>query len=292
MVSHTTSAALDLLVIGGMTVDRFANRSSLPGGSVMHIARAAAPRGLRLGVVTTAGPEPEAQAGLTELRRLCTSVDAARHDASTTFRHRESAEGRRLWLERAGGSVALGPDAPERLTTHAVLYAPVGGEIGADALLVWDERWQRGAILQGWLRSADASAVVEPLPLSGLQERLLRALGRFDLLVASREDLVADAERPADQLAALRDAVGPTPVLVVTDGPDGLWLDLPGEGSRSDRPLHFPAPWRVDTPSTVGAGDILAAFLTVRADDPSVRWEQKAELAMRAVAEELEQRPR
>ena len=70
MTSVSPSGALDLVVVGGLTVDRFSDGSAAPGGAVLHIARALAARGVRVGIVTTAGPEPEALAGLAELRDL------------------------------------------------------------------------------------------------------------------------------------------------------------------------------------------------------------------------------
>lgn len=219
MLTEPPSEALDLLVVGALTIDGFADGSTVPGGSVMHIARAAVPRGFRLGVVTIAGPEPEARAGLIELRRLAAHVEATLQPATTTFRHRDSSAGRRLWLERTGGRVAVGQADYDRIATRAILFAPVAGEITADALPAWDDRWTRGAILQGWLRGTTEGVAIEHLPLSSLAPPLLAALRPLDVLVASREDLIAEAEAPVEQLAALRDAIGAGPALFVTDGP-------------------------------------------------------------------------
>jgi hypothetical protein len=292
MLTDPPLDALDLLVIGGLTIDRLADGSTAPGGSVLHIARAAAPRGLRLGVLTTAGPEAEATAGVAELGGLCASVRAGRYESTATFAHRESAHGRRLWLEQRGGTVIVGQADYDRITTAAVLFAPVAGEIAADTLRGWDDAPARGAILQGWLRSTTEGAEVEPLLLSRLARPLLEGLGQLDVLVASREDLIAEAVTPNDQLAALRDAIGSAPALIVTDGPNGLWLDSADSPPGTDRALHLPVPWRVDTSATVGAGDILAAFLTLRTDEPSGSWSARASKAMGIVAEVLEARKR
>jgi sugar/nucleoside kinase (ribokinase family) len=292
MLTDPPLDALDLLVIGGLTIDRSADGSAAPGGSVLHIARAAAPRGLRLGVLTAAGPEPEATAGVAELGALCVSVRADRRESTATFQHRESADGRLLWLEQRGGTVMVGRSDHNRITTGAVLFAPVAGELAANTLQGWDGASSRGAILQGWLRSTTEGAEVEPLPISRLARPLLDGLGQLDVRVASREDLIAEAVMPNDQLAALRDAIGPAPALIVTDGPNGLWLDSGDSPPGTDRALHQPVPWRVDTSATVGAGDILAAFLTLRADEPSGSWSARAAKAMRIVAEVLEARNR
>ena len=105
MTSGSPSHGLDLVVVGGLTVDRFTDGSAAPGGAVLHITRALAARGVRVGIVTTAGPEPEAQAGLAELRDLASSVEASTSPASITFGHAETAAGRELVLERRGGQV-------------------------------------------------------------------------------------------------------------------------------------------------------------------------------------------
>jgi sugar/nucleoside kinase (ribokinase family) len=91
-------------------------------------------------------------------------------------------------------------------------------------------------------------------------------------------------------MAALRDAVGPRPAVIVTDGVDGLWLDVGSSPHDRGAGEHLPVPWRVEDVATVGAGDILAAFLTMRAKAPSAGWRQHAAAAMQVVAEELESR--
>ena len=50
----------------------------------------------------------------------------------------------------------------------------------------------RAAILQGWLRSLEEGTEVQPLPLRALPLPLVDGIAGFDLLVASREDLVAE----------------------------------------------------------------------------------------------------
>ena len=290
MLTESRPGPLDLVVVGGLTVDRFDDGSSAPGGSVIHIARAAAPRGVRLGIVTAAGPEDVAAAGVAELERVAARLEVAARPATATFRHREGEDRRRLWLERDGGDVAPWPEARDRPATRAVLFAPVATEIGADALRFWDEALPRGAILQGWLRAVAEDREVTQLALSRLDDPLRGLLGRLDVVVASREALSAEADLPSDQLPALRAVLGGKPVLVVTGGADGLWLDLPGHGVGAA--LHVQVPWRVEGAATVGAGDILAAFLTMGAKDPVGGWRAHVERAMRVVAEVLEERKR
>jgi sugar/nucleoside kinase (ribokinase family) len=282
---------LDLLVVGGLTIDRFPDGTSLPGGPVTHIARAAAPRGMRVGVVTAAGRGPKARAGVEELRQLAVTVECAEVDATPIFIHRESPGGRRLWLERTGGRVRLaGPQS--RVEARAVLLAPVAGEIVPEDFALLDRSRTRGALLQGWLRTVGEDGEVHSLPLAAVEPGMLQSLMQFDLLVASREDLLGEASGPLDQLHALRLRVGDTPTLVVTDGPRGLWIGL-ADVSGTAIPVHLPVPRLVEGVPTVGAGDILAAFM-LAGDWPrptgSGFVRQRAELAMRVVAEVLEER--
>jgi sugar/nucleoside kinase (ribokinase family) len=125
--------------------------------------------------------------------------------------------------------------------------------------------------------------------LASLDPAVVSALANFGILIASREDLVADAATPFDQLRVLREAFGRGPVLVVTDGPAGLWIDVSGVGQSNDYREHMPAPWVVDGADVTGAGDVLAAFL-VTPTGPLVTWRTRANEAMRMVAEELEAR--
>lgn len=285
------SPPLDLLVLGGLTIDRFPDGSSVAGGSVLHISRAAAPRGLRIGVATAAGPEPEAQLGVEELRRAAAWVECDEAEATITFRHRESAAGRRLWLERAGRAVHLAARASAPSSVEVVLFAPVAGEITADTLVTRDMRWSRGAILQGWLRSS-GEGEVRALPLKELDPELVANLSGFDLLVASREDLLAESPSPPDQLRAVRLRFGRGPTLVVTDGPGGVWIDCPATSDQAES-LHLGVPHRVDGVPSVGSGDIFAAFMLAgewpRSPDRGFITE-RAELGMRVVAEVLEER--
>jgi sugar/nucleoside kinase (ribokinase family) len=166
----------------------------------------------------------------------------------------------------------------------------VADEVGADAIRVHDDVQPRAAILQGWLRTTAGDGEVIQLPLASLDQRRRDALATLDIVIASREDLAAEANSPSDQLAALRTALGGRPVLVVTDAINGLWLDVPRSPDGGGRQEQLSVPWRVDEVATVGAGDMLAAFLTMHAKDPPQGWRQHAAAAMQVVAEELEAR--
>jgi sugar/nucleoside kinase (ribokinase family) len=250
MTSASPSGVLDLAVVGGLTVDRFTDGSSAPGGAVLHIARALATRDLELGIVTTVGPEPEAAAGLAELRQLAATVEASASTSSITFGHAESAAGRELLLEHRGGQVPTLPGHPAR----AVLFAPVADEI-PDSALAAGRGAARGAVLQGWLRSLDEGEPVTARPIAAMESGLLEALGTLELVIGSSEDLRADGADALAQLQVLRATLGERPLLVVTDGGRGPWLD---DGSG---PRHLPIGEQVTGVSTIGAGDMFAAFM-------------------------------
>jgi len=243
---------VDLLVVGALAIDQFPDGSAVPGGSVLHAVRAMAPAGRPLAVVTIAGHEPEAEAGLRELRTLA-AVHLLRSEATTTFAIAEGEAGRQLTLVARSRPMA---SAPASFRPAAVLYAPLAGELGPDLAGQDFPGATRGAALQGWLRVLDGGERVEPLPLTSLPTQLVATLAECSLLVASREDLAAVGEEPALLLDALRSTFGARPVLVVTAGTDGVWLDLPGEGRG-----HVEAPEVVDGVSTIGAGDAYAGLL-------------------------------
>lgn len=250
MTSKSSSHGLDLLVIGGLTVDRFTDGSAAPGGAVLHITRALAARGVRVGIVTTAGPEREAQAGLAELRELAASVEASTSRASISFGHAETAAGRELVLLHRGGEVP----AAASDSSPAVLFAPVAAEVPASTLAL-GRGAVRGAVLQGWLRSTAEGEPVRPQSIAALDIALAAALGVLDLVIGSSEDLAADGAAPLAQLQAARATLGDRAPLVVTDGANGLWLD---DGSG---PQHLQPSQHVEGVSTIGAGDMFAAFM-------------------------------
>jgi sugar/nucleoside kinase (ribokinase family) len=242
--------ALDLLVIGALTVDHFADGVVAPGGTVLHAVRAASGAGHRVGAITQAGPEPTARAGIAELRALSTSVLADEAPSSVAFGHDDSGGARELHLTAGPARQLAVPDPP---TSRAVLWGPVANEI--DVACLTPLPGLQAAILQGWLRALRPGQPVTPLPLTAMAGGLRELLAGFDLLAASHEDLAAVASEPAMQLAALRRWFGARPMLVVSAGSQGLWL------GSSDRTEHLPLPRLVSTVSTVGAGDMLVALM-------------------------------
>jgi len=248
-----TADPVDLLLIGGLTVDRFAHASTAPGGAVLHGATAARAAGFSVGVLTRAGEEPEAQAGLRELRELG-ELRSQQSRQSIWFGHEER-EGTRTLTLLVGGEPldSAAPPFPAR----GILYAPVAGEVPADLVRLPDDGPFTAATLQGWLRRLEPSRPVTHLALDALEPELVERLADLDLLVASEEDLAAVASDPLARLAALRATFGPHPALALTRGAHGVLIDVLG------RPRLEIVPDRVaHGSSTTGAGDAFAAILT------------------------------
>jgi len=248
--------AVDLLVVGALSIDRFGDGSIAAGGSAVHATRAGVAMGARVAVVTVAGLEPEAQSILADLARIAL-VRAERSRGTLSYTLDLGSDGRRLTLAEQAPLLAAPPTS---LRPRAVLYAPVAGEFGADLA---GQRYPGAvsvAILQGWLRSLDRGRPVQALPLTSLAEALVAELRSFDALVACSEDLVAESSTPAEQLARLRDRFGDAPLLVVTDGERGAWYST-GAGVNLVTPasvLHGPA---------LGAGDAFGAALSLALAD-------------------------
>ena len=123
------------------------------------------------------------------------------------------------------------------------------------------------------------------MPLSELGGELTMALADLDALVVSDDDLAAVAGNPRRQLASLRAAVGPRPMLALTTGADGTWLLDRGAGVR-----HLHVPRRLEAISTVGAGDAFAGLLAIALAD-ALNPEEAVAAAMEGAAAYLGTRP-
>ncbi|TMB52636.1 MAG: carbohydrate kinase family protein [Chloroflexi bacterium] len=256
-----SDGSLDLVVVGALTIDRFPDGSAAPGGTVLHAARAAARARVAIGVVTAAGPEPEAQDGLRELRRIAAlQVEAV---PETLVFHLDERDGpRRLSLH---GSVRLRPDPGPLLRLHprALLLAPVAGELDAIALATIDEAVEarvRVAALQGWLRTRDSNGRVTPLDAGDLPQAVLAELRNCDAVVASHEDLGRSERHPTATAGIALRKLFPGPALLITWGGAGY--------VRSEAGTREPIVVRrrtaiVGVAATTGAGDAFAAIVAI-----------------------------
>jgi sugar/nucleoside kinase (ribokinase family) len=250
----------ELLIVGGLTIDHFADGHSAPGGSVLHAGLAAVREGVAPTILAVAGDEPEARDGLARLAALGELLHQPA-PATTTYRHEEKAGRRVLVFEAA--TATIDPAVGRRAGIPRVaLFAPIAGELSAAAVdeLRRDLGPERTVLLiQGWLRRLEIGSPVLPLPLDAVAADLWATFAAADAIVVSTEDLAEAPEDPFAQAAALRVRIGPGPVLVLTLGTEGYLLDDP----ETDR-LVATMPRRVvQGVPTVGAGDTFGAALAV-----------------------------
>jgi heat shock protein HslJ len=255
VTDHIRAAAdppLDLLVVGGLTIDVLDGRE-IVGGAARYSTEAALAAGLRVGLHTTAADEPLIREWLETTGE---HAEMRWHPAPSTitFEHHGHHAARRLRL-RAGTDPIRIPD-PDRLpSARSILFAPVADEVTTEALGAIRAPI-RAAGLQGWLRTTDAEGWVDRRRLSMVPKSVATALRDLDLLLASVDELRGDDG--AEALGRLRAWAGPNPELVVTAGTDGAWLEVPGAP-----PDHVPAEV-VAGRHTIGAGDAFAAVLVAR----------------------------
>ncbi|MDH4333966.1 MAG: PfkB family carbohydrate kinase [Chloroflexota bacterium] len=247
----------DLLILGGLAIDRFADGRQAAGGSVLHAARAVSAEGLRSAAITVAGSEPEALAALVELRALGpTAVQAAPY--SIRFVIDDTVAPRHLTFD-GGAQLDVSAALVRAHAGRAALLAPIARELDSTAITATAGVKVRVAALQGWLRILVPGRAVEARSLASLDEVLSTALRGVDALVASHEDLAAVAPDPSEALTLLRRWAGSRQSLVVTVGEAGALLDEPGRGR-----LSVPVADVVLGVPTVGAGDAFAALFAAQ----------------------------
>ncbi len=250
----------ELLTVGGLTIDHFADGHSAPGGTVIHAGLAVVPDRIAQATLTVAGDEPEATEGL---QRLASLGPVARQPATstTTFRHGERDGRRVLVFER--GTTPIGPESVAMAPRPRVaLVAPIGDELPpatVDRLRSTLAPQITVLLIQGWLRRLVPGREVDALPLDELPAELWRVFSEADAIVLSTEDLAGTPMDPFIQAGDLRRRIGPRPILVVTLGTEGYVLDDPA----LDRVVASVPRTVVTGVPTVGAGDTFGAGLAV-----------------------------
>lgn len=249
-----------LLIVGGLTIDRFADGTRAPGGSVLHSGVAAIAEGANLGVLTVAGAEPEARAGLARLEAMGT-VHCQPSAATTTYRH-EEADGRRVLVYEAGGE-RIDPDGATNLpAADVVLFAPIADELAPTAIGQVSATQPTALtvlLIQGWLRSLEVGHPVRPVRLDEVPPSTWTAFGDADAVVVSNEDFSLDTDDAFAQSAAIRERIGPGALLVLTLATEGYLLDDPA----ADRVIASVPRNVVDGVPMVGAGDTYGAALAI-----------------------------
>ena len=272
-----------LLIVGGLTIDRFADGSVAPGGSVLHAGLAARSEGASITTLTVAGDEPVAREGLSRLEELG-ALARQPVPVTTVYRHEYRDGIRVLILEALAGPIGVDGLA-DLARPDVALGAPIANEVSprlVDGLRVRLRPRCVVLLIQGWLRRLVEGEEVTPLALETLSADQARVIAEADAIVVSTEDLVESPGDPFAQAAQLRRRVGRQPVVVVTLGTEGYLLDDPA----LDRIVASVPRRVVDGVTANGAGDTFGAGLALHLGggaEPQVAADSATELVIRVL---------
>ncbi|MGI9145798.1 MAG: PfkB family carbohydrate kinase [Chloroflexota bacterium] len=253
----TTSANLDYLLLGHVTVDRLDDQRVVLGGTATYGALAARNMGARVGVHTSTSYEP----GLID---TLGGVLVARIPAEYTscFVNAYSAGKRRQTIESVAEKLTYDQILPEWRNPAVVHLGPLCQEL--DAKLVG--RFPRslvGVTPQGWMRGWGQDGVVHAVEWTDGD----RVLARAHAVVISEDD-VADA-------AVIKEWAAKARMLVVTLGEDGC--DVYRQGQLE--PYHSAAFKSATEVDPTGAGDVFAAAFLWHLHKSGGNWRTAADWA-------------
>ena len=247
MSDLTTLEPVDYLVIGHVAHDLTPEGYRL-GGTAAYSALTAQALGLRVGILTSHGPETS----LEDLGDI--PVHSLPSPQSTTFENIYTKNGRIQYLRAQATRLDLG-HVPEVWRSASIIHlGPIADEVNAilpDGL----SPSLLGLTPQGWMRQWDSEGRVSRREWPNAD----MALARADAVVISREDVNGDdelIERMAHQ----------TRLLVVTESAAGSVLYWNGDRRR------FRAP-KVTEVDATGAGDVFAAAFFYRLLNTRDPWE-------------------
>lgn len=251
---------IDYLLIGHITRD-LTPQGATAGGTVAYSGLTAAALGLRVGAVTSFGPDMQ----MSKLGDVW--LHAIHAPQTTTFTNEYAAAGRRQRI--TGRALPLGLDyiPPEWRAARIVHLGPVAAEVNPGLAAAFPQAYL-GLTPQGWFRAWDESGEVTVGPWEPLRPTLAKARA----VILSLEDVGNDEKA----ILAIAEAC---PLLVVTDGAHGARLYMEG------RMRMVPAP-AVAVADPTGAGDIFAAafFATHQeTDDPMQAARLATAIASRSV---------
>jgi sugar/nucleoside kinase (ribokinase family) len=238
---------VDYLVIGHVAHD-LAPEGPRLGGTAAYSALTARALGMRVGIVTAAGPETS----LAPLKDI--PVVSIESPQSTTFENIYTDHGRIQYLRAQATRLDLSR-VPEPWRRAPIIHiGPIADEVDA-TLPEGFSPSLLGLTPQGWMRKWGADARVSRAEWRNAEV----ALAQASAVVISRED-VDDNDELIERMAQQ------TRILVVTEGPSGAVLFWNGDRRR------FRAP-DVNEVDATGAGDVFAAAFFVRLLSTRDPWE-------------------
>ena len=247
MLNLVSPEPVDYLVMGHIAHDLTPEGPRL-GGTVAYSALTARALGLRVGVVTSVGPETS----LGSLKDI--PIISIESPQSTTFENIYTQQGRLQYLRAQAARIDLN-SVPELWRRASIIHlGPLANEM--DSILPKDfSPTLLGITPQGWMRKWDADGRVSPTKWTNTES----ALGRAGAVIISREDVGGDDE-------VIEQMAHHTRVLAVTEGAAGAVLYWNGDRRR------FRAPEMKEVDAT-GAGDVFAAAFFVRLFKTRDPWE-------------------
>jgi 1D-myo-inositol 3-kinase len=265
---------MDIVVVGHVTLDQ-TPRGTRPGGAAYYAAITAHRQGLRVGLLTSLGPDFPRDALPGDI-----SVVDVPSTRTTTFRiapgriapgrigQTRSAEGRRARelaiLGRATDleSAAL-PDDWQDVGLAAL--CPVAGEVDPALAAAFPEA-SMVALPQGWMRQRGAGGVVSPQPWEDAD----LVLPHVQAVVVSVEDIEPFQKEALEWFQRV-------PLGAVTRGADGATLFVNGDryGIEADVAVEQ---------DETGAGDVFATALLIAYNRDGNAWDAAAVAACCAAA--------
>ena len=238
---------VDYLVIGHVAHDLIPSGACL-GGTAAYSALTAQALGMRVGVVTTNGPETDLSV-LNDVLVVSTSSSQ-----STTFENIYTEKGRKQILHHRAAPLSF-ENVPEVWRRTGIIHlGPVAQEV--ESILPGSfSPTLLGLTPQGWMRAWDETGHVQRV----VWESPEQALGQAGAVVLSIEDVGGNEEQIEFMAAHTR-------ILAVTEAMAGSRLYWHGDQRR------FRAPEMYETDAT-GAGDIFAAAFFIRLLTTQDPWE-------------------
>ena len=238
---------VDYLVIGHVAHDLTPTGPRL-GGTVAYSALTARALGMRVGILTAAGPETSLEP-LKDIR-----VISLPSSQSTTFENIYTEKGRIQYLRAQADRVDYSI-VPEVWRSSSIIHlGPIANEMDASLPKEFSPGLL-GITPQGWMRTWDSGCRVSPAEWSNAES----ALAQAGALIISREDVGGNDE-------VIEHFAQQARVLAVTEGPAGAVLYWHGDRRR------FRAPDVKEVDAT-GAGDVFAAAFFVRLYKTRDPWE-------------------
>ena len=247
MESSTPIEPIDYLVIGHLTQD-LTPQGPVLGGTAAYAALTARNIGLRVGIITSFGPE--ASVGILKGIQMVSLPT----EKSTTFKNLITPAGRKQYVLNIAPSINI-RQVPELWRhTPIVHLGPIAQEVEPNLVRYFPDSFI-GVTPQGWLRDWDKEGRVFP----GEWPEASFVLQRASAAVLSIEDIQGNEDRIEEMASSIR-------TLVVTEGAAGARVYWNGDLR------HFNPP-AVEEIDGTGAGDIFAAAFFIRFNITHDAWE-------------------